>query len=203
MAVSDEYGGPSAEPLLQAAYRVVHRHPGGLEEVARAIGRTPKYLLRAVSGLPGAKLNVGDTMAISAFTKDTEVIEYMASLFGRKLVKLPPPTHGTEDLELIFRDVIRGLGLVLVAATLAPGHEIAVGAAGLAARVGEYLELALPLLSLQTVSLNAMRPLGELYSKSMIDALTGVHEATYLQFRADFLALHAGLQARMRPMSGD
>lgn len=198
--MSEEYGGPSAEPLLQAAYRVVHRYPGGIEAVAKAIGRTPKYLLKAVSGLPGAKLNVEDSIAITQFTKDYEIVELMTARAGGKLVKLPPPTHETEDMDVLFRDVVRGAGMVIFTATLSLRPEGTHAAAAFAKWIGGYAETALPLLQQATISTNAMRRLSEAYFELPMMSAIG-EEKTYVQFMSDLNALHFGLEARVRPLN--
>lgn len=114
-----------ASEVLDAAYKVVHDYPGGIDSIAQHLGRTTKYLIKAVAPggheKPGAKLSLEDAQKISKFTGDNRILEAMVNRFGLGISKLPPPSNasGSEVDHLIACS--QGFARVMMSASLGLG----------------------------------------------------------------------------------
>ena len=186
-------GGPSDDPLLQAMYRVVHRYPGGIESLAKQINRTSKYLLKAVSGLPGAKLNVDDALAITKITGDIEMLETMAKSFGQKLVKLPPPTVESAEFTPHAENAMKQLGLCIAVGSVA-GTDLHKRVSG-AKAICSFLEMGMDYNEASSISPNNFKKLSAAYVA--IGRFAFSSHSIQLQMQADLLAAYHSLQRKV------
>lgn len=188
-----EYGGPSDDPLLQAMYRVVHRYPGGIDSLAKQINRTSKYLVKAVSGMPGAKLNIEDAQAITQITGDIEMLEVMANELGQKLIKLPPPTTESDEFTPHAENAMKQLGLCIsFSAALGSSPLLQVSAAK---DVCSFIQVAMPHNNAVSISPNEFRKLSSAYL--LIDRNAFAGSPFHLQMHADLLAGFVVLQRKV------
>lgn len=194
--MKDDNGDKAEHLVLQAACRVVHRYEAGIEVLAKAIGRTPKYLLNAVTGAKGAKLNVEDAEAIARITGDNEMLEVMAKCFGFKLHPLQKPSVVSSDPRAHLTEAIRGFGIILSVQSQLLGDESGTKLAKLMEAFGQYCRIAADVNTLPEVSLNQMRKVDVAFSAVWNE--THTFGALFPQFFADILASNKALQAFTR-----
>lgn len=76
--------------ILDAAYRVVHRYPGGSDSLApRLTNKSPTTLSHEVKGTGTAKLGLQTAVEVTDFSGDLEILQAWATHAGQMLVPLP------------------------------------------------------------------------------------------------------------------
>lgn len=75
--------------LLDAAFRVVHRAPGGAAALEVRLGKSAGSLSHEVRGRPGTKLGLETAEAVTHMTGDLEILMRFAESCGQMLVPLP------------------------------------------------------------------------------------------------------------------
>lgn len=197
--LAQEYGGPSDSLEVQAIYKVVQRYKPGIEDLAAKLGRTPKYLLKVVSGAKGAKLNVQDALAISKITGDDEMLKVMASKFGRQVIKLPEPRHATDDPRIHYDEAVRNFGLYIFHSSKRTSEDDQKRIADLIASFGQYCQTALELIDVPIISKNQMTPFNMVFL-TVYGSAGQANNIIFGQFLADLTAFHYILDSRVRPI---
>lgn len=174
-------------------YRVVHRYPGGIDNLAKQINRTSKYLVKAVSGLPGAKLNIEDAQAITKITGDLEMLEVMAKRLGQKLIKLPPSTVESEEFAPHAENAMKQLGLY-VAFSPDSGSSLHRRVSS-AKAVCTFIEMAMEHSEATAISPNSFKKLSAAYAS--IGRHAFAVNPHFLQMQADLLAAYRTLQRKV------
>lgn len=153
--------------LLEAARQVVNDYPGGLEVVAKAIGRTPQYLEAALGGAgKRAKLNVDDAVAITNFTRDYRIVNVMAKRFGMACVPLPPPTLDSDDPTQHLAQCGRDMGvLMLFLAEAFADEKVARHLADVVEQFGSFSKEVSAIAHRKAITLNELRRIEGVHGK--------------------------------------
>lgn len=83
--------------LLDAAYDVVHEHPGGAAVLAVRLKKSPTTLCHELTATGSAKLGLLDAKKISDFTGDLRILQAWAGEAGQMLVPLPGMGGGSDE----------------------------------------------------------------------------------------------------------
>lgn len=84
--------------VLDAAYRVVHRYPGGADSLApRLTNKSPTTLSHEVKGTGTAKFGLQTAVEVTDFSGDLEILHAWATHAGQMLVPLPTLEQQEED----------------------------------------------------------------------------------------------------------
>lgn len=99
--------------VLDAAFRMVHRSPGGAVSLAPRIGKNPATVSHEVAGKAGCKLGLVDAVNMSVLTGDREVLNVFAAEMGYYVTPMPdhmPDEHDAMQqvgkLARTFGDVV-------------------------------------------------------------------------------------------------
>lgn len=99
--------------VLDAAFRMVHRSPGGAVSLAPRIGKNPATVSHEVAGKAGCKLGLVDAVNMSVLTGDPEVLNVFAAEMGYLLVPMPEclpegqdAMHRVSKMAREFADVV-------------------------------------------------------------------------------------------------
>jgi hypothetical protein len=96
---------------LDAAYNVVHDHPGGADALAPRVGKNSTTLSHEVSGTGAAKLGLLTAEKITQRTGDLRILACFAANCGQMLVPLPGAGDAKGDACMVhLADVIEGFG---------------------------------------------------------------------------------------------
>jgi hypothetical protein len=83
--------------LLDAAYNLVRRYPGGAESLGPRLSKSPTTLNHEVLGTGGAKLGLLTAQAMTDMSGDLAILSAWATDAGQMLVPLPVLQTGERD----------------------------------------------------------------------------------------------------------
>lgn len=171
--------------LLSVAHRTVLEYPGGIDELAQAMGFRPTYLLKAVTGNKGAKLGLEDAEKLIRKSGDIRLLKSFASHFGFQTVKLPLPTLVSDDPRSQLQESIKSFGLCCLVEASIPNESARLShLAKIINSFGSFCTEVSKRLEQDYVSLNDMQVIGQSYM-SLLNELT---ESTLHKFALNELA---------------
>ena len=92
-----------SQAILDAAYRVVHRYPGGADSLApRLTSKSSTTLCHEVKGTGTAKFGLLTAVEVTDFSGDLGILQAWATHAGQMLLPLPS-LPGTEDDDCMQR----------------------------------------------------------------------------------------------------
>lgn len=86
--------------VLDAAFNLVHDHPGGAASLAPRLGKNPATLCHEVTGHGTAKLGLETAVKLSVLTGDMRILNAMAAQCG--CLVLPLVCHEGEEGEAVM-----------------------------------------------------------------------------------------------------
>lgn len=111
--------------LMDAAYGLVHRYPGGAASLGPRIGKNATTLSHEVKGTGDAKLGLRTAKAMTDLSGDLAILQAWATDAGQMLVPLPAQRGAdTDDCMLRMAAMAEGFGKLCteVASDLSDGQ---------------------------------------------------------------------------------